>query len=154
MTLYSAPSRHGTGSCSLPTPDSSYQTVNRNNKADKFHPYLLTPGTKALSSGACFNCGRNSPAKHTLFQCPHSRDTSRSLPPLERSWRAITAIVHGIIWPRIPNAQQPTPIRAMDIVSLGAIDVTDLDEAAISDLLAGRVTITEIEEGKAQGPSS
>ena len=54
----------------------------------------------------------------------------------------------------MPTAQQPTPIRAMDIVSSGAVDVTDLDEAAISDLLAGGVTITKIEEGKAQGPSS
>ena len=78
----------------------------------------------------------------------------RSLPPLEQSWRAITAIIHGIIWPRMPTTQQPTPIWTVDIVNSGTVDITDLDEAAISDLLAGRVTITEIEEGKAQGPSS
>ena len=75
----------------------AYHAVNRNNKADEFRPYPLTLGTKALSSGACFNCGRNSPAKHTLFQCPHGRDALRSLPPLEQSWRAIAAIVHSII---------------------------------------------------------
>ena len=54
----------------------------------------------------------------------------------------------------MPTAQQPTPIQAMDIVNSGAIDVTDLDEAVIGNLLAGGVTITKIEEGKAQGPSS
>ena len=132
----------------------AYHAANGNTKADEFHPYPLTPGTEALSSGACFNCGRNSPAKHPSFQCPHDRDASRSLPPLERAWRAVAAIIHGIIRPRVPAAQQPTPIRAVDIVNAGAVDVTDLDEASISDLLAGGATITEIEEGKVQGPSS
>ena len=42
----------------------------------------------------------------------------------------------------------------MDIINLGAVDVTDLDEAVIGNLLAGGVMITEIEEGKAQGPLS
>ena len=42
----------------------------------------------------------------------------------------------------------------MDIINLGAVDVTDLDKVAICDLLAGGVTITEIKVGKAQGPLS
>ena len=75
----------------------AYHAVNGNIKADEFHPYLLTLCTEALSSGACFNCGCNSPAKHPLFQCPHGRDASRSLPLLKWAWSTITAIIHGII---------------------------------------------------------
>ena len=75
----------------------AYHAANGNNKADKFCPYPLTLGTEALSSDACFNCGCNSPAKHPLFQCPHGRDASRSLPLLKWAWSTITAIIHGII---------------------------------------------------------
>ena len=50
--------------------------------------------------------------------------------------------------------QQLTPVRSVDIVSMGAVDVTDFDESAINDLIMGGATVTEIEEGKVQGLSN
>ena len=132
----------------------AYHAANGNVKADEFRPYPLTPSTEALSSGVCFNCGRNILAKHPSFLCPHDKDSSSSLPPLERAWRAVAAIIHGIIKPRTPTTQQPTPMRSVDIVSARAVDVTDLDESAINDLIMGGATVTEVEEGKVQGLSN
>jgi hypothetical protein len=59
-------------------------------KANEFCPYPLTPGTAALGSNECFGCGH---VGHRATDCPNPN----SIPPHERGWRAIAAIIFGVI---------------------------------------------------------
>ena len=64
-------------------------------KANEHCPYPLTPGTAALASNECFSCGH---IGHRGPECP----TPNSIPPHERGWRAIAAIIFGVIRGRDP----------------------------------------------------
>ena len=59
-------------------------------KANKYCPYPLTPGTAALGSNECFGCGH---VGHQANDCP----TPNSILPHERGWRAVAAIIFGVI---------------------------------------------------------
>ena len=64
-------------------------------KANEFCPYPLMPGTVPLGSNECFGCGQ---IGHRAPECP----TPNSIPPHERNWRAIAAIIFGVIRGRDP----------------------------------------------------
>jgi hypothetical protein len=78
-------------------------------KPNEYCPYPLTPGTADLVSNECFGCGH---VGHRANDCP----APGSIPDRERGWRAIAAIIYGIIRPRgttavnyIATAQQWDP---------------------------------------------
>lgn len=66
-------------------------------KPNEYCPYPLTPGTSELASNECFGCGH---AGHRANDCP----SSGSIPDPERSWRAIAAVIYGVIRTRGANA--------------------------------------------------
>ena len=68
-------------------------------KANEHCPYPLTPGTAALGSNECFGCGH---VGHRANDCP----TPNSIPPHERGWRAVAAIIFGVI-----RAREPASVR-------------------------------------------
>ena len=71
-------------------------------KANKFCLYLLTPGTTAIYSNEFFGCGQ---VGHRAPECP----VPQSLPQHECGWRAIAAIIFGVIWSR-----EPVPVHYVD----------------------------------------
>lgn len=120
---------------------------------DEFKPYPLTPGTKAVSTGACFNCGGKF-GDHIRPNCPVNR-MAGSVPAPERTFRVVAAVCHGLIrGPVAPTSQTPpTPVRSVDIGAT-AVDITNADDAYIQSLIDAGATITEVDEqGKEVGSS-
>jgi hypothetical protein len=74
-------------------------------KANEFCPYPLTPGTVAICSNECFCCGQ---VGHRASDCP----APNSLPPHERGWRAVAAIIFGVI-----RSREPAAVRYVDYAS-------------------------------------
>ena len=74
-------------------------------KANEYCPYPLTPGTVAIGSNECFGCGQ---VRHRAPECPNPN----SLPQHERGWRAVAAIIFGVI-----RSREPAAVRYVDYAS-------------------------------------
>ena len=74
-------------------------------RTNEFCPYPLTPGTTAICRNECFGCGQ---VRHCAPECP----APRSLPQHEHGWRAVAAIIFGII-----RSHKPAPVRYVDYAS-------------------------------------
>lgn len=66
-----------------------WDTRNPGGRVNEYNPYPLTPGTSAIASGECFNCGMPG---HRAGMC-----TGQPVPERERQWRAIAATIYGRI---------------------------------------------------------
>ena len=65
----------------------AWHTANPNGKPDEQHPYLLTPGSPAVGSRECWDCGE----KGHMQAAPVC--VGAVLPPPERDWRRIAGFI-------------------------------------------------------------
>lgn len=121
-----------------------YTRKHGSTRPDEYKAYPLTPGTELVASGACFTCGLNIPTKHNTYACT----AAVKLHPNETRYRSIGAICYGI------TRGPPPPPTGSTVASVRMVDVTNEDEETLRELIEGGAFITEVDQGKGEGPSA
>ncbi|KAF7968467.1 hypothetical protein HWV62_30519 [Athelia sp. TMB] len=103
-------------------------------------PHPLRPGTLDTSTGACFRCGLDIPARHSSRECSSTNPVSDQ----ELRYRMVAAVCYGII-------RGPAPPDGRVAQAVRMIEVTNLTDEQLAEMQAGGATITELGQGNGDG---